>query len=82
MSVSDVARVLRACRMARKRSAREVSLAAGLSESVVGKIESGATEPSLRVFAAVVTELGLKDREIALLIRLAAQSPTSTTSTS
>ena len=54
------------------RSAREVSLAAGLSEAVVGKVEAGTLEPSLRVFASIACELGLADREIALLVRLAA----------
>ena len=77
MTVSDgevtVGSILRACRIARGYSARRLSLDAGLSESVVGKIESGAVEPSLRVFALVVRELGLSDREIAVLVRLAAR---------
>lgn len=66
-----VGTVLQACRTARGRSARRLSLDAGLSESVVGKVESGAIEPSLRVFAAIVGELGLNRREIELLVALA-----------
>lgn len=66
-----VASLLRARRSADGRSARRLSLDAGLSESVVGKVESGAIEPSLRVFAAIVTELGLNQREITLLVALA-----------
>lgn len=65
-----VGAVLRACRIARGRSARRLSLDAGLSESVAGKVESGAIEPSLRVFAAIVAELGLNQREISLLVAL------------
>lgn len=69
-----VGAILRACRMARGVSARRLSLDAGLSESVVGKVESGAVEPSLRVFALVSQQLRLSDREIALLVRLASRS--------
>jgi transcriptional regulator with XRE-family HTH domain len=68
-----VGTLLQACRVARGRSARRLSLDAGLSESVVGKVESGAIEPSLRVFAAIVAELDLNQREVAALVRLAAQ---------
>lgn len=66
-----VGAVLRECRLARGRSARAVSLDAGLSESVCGKVEAGMIEPSLRVFAALVAELGLNDREVALLVAMA-----------
>jgi transcriptional regulator with XRE-family HTH domain len=70
-----VGSLIRACRMARGRSARSLSLDAGLSESVVGKVESGAIEPSLRVFAAITGELGLNRREIELLVALARRAP-------
>lgn len=73
MSDTDVAGLLRSYRRATHRSARDVSLAAGLSESVAGKVEAGSMEPSLRVFARLVCELGLNDREIALLVRLSAR---------
>lgn len=66
-----VGALLHECRVARGRSARRLSLDAGLSESVVGKVESGAIEPSLRVFAAIVGELGLNRREIEMLVALA-----------
>lgn len=75
MSAGDVAALLKARRCADGRSARRLSLDAGLSESVVGKVESGAIEPSLRVFAAIVAELGLNQREIALLVALAVITP-------
>lgn len=75
MIVSDtdltVGLVLKLCRIAEGRSARRLSLDAELSESVVGKVEAGAIEPSLRVFAAIVDELGLSPREIALLVTMA-----------
>jgi transcriptional regulator with XRE-family HTH domain len=64
--------LLRAAREARGFSARKLSLAAGLSDSMVGKIESGEVQPSLKVFARLVRQLQLSDREIALLVRLAA----------
>lgn len=63
--------LLRARREAQGLSARKLSLASGLSESMIGKIESGDVQPSLRVFAQVATQLQLNDREIALLVRLA-----------
>lgn len=66
-----VGSLLRASRLARGRSARRLSLDAGLSESVVGKVETGAVDPSLRVFSAIVHELGLNGREIALLVSVA-----------
>jgi transcriptional regulator with XRE-family HTH domain len=64
--------MLRARRQATGTSARATSLAAGLSDSVVGKIESGRHDTSLRVFALISRQLDLSDREIALLVRLAA----------
>ena len=78
MSDGDVhvGSVLRAARSARGLSARRLALDAGLSESVAGKVETGAIEPSLRVFALLVSHLGLTDREIALLVRLAATAAT------
>lgn len=39
---------------------------------MVGKIESGRHDTSLRVFALITRQLDLTDREIALLVRLAA----------
>jgi transcriptional regulator with XRE-family HTH domain len=61
---------LRACREARGISARALSLQAGLSESMVGKIESGA-EPGLRTFSQIVYALQLSRQEIAMLVLLA-----------
>lgn len=67
-----VGATLRARRQATGASARATSLAAGLSDSVVGKIETGRHDPSLRVFSLIVRQLDLSDREIAFLVRLAA----------
>jgi transcriptional regulator with XRE-family HTH domain len=64
--------LLRLRREGREVSARRLSLDAGLSDSVVGKIESGEIHPSLRAFARIALQLQLSDREIALLVRLAA----------
>lgn len=64
--------LMRRHREAQGWSARKLSLAADLSDSMVGKIESGEVQPSLRVFAALTVELQLNQREIAFLVRLAA----------
>jgi transcriptional regulator with XRE-family HTH domain len=61
---------VRRCREARHLSARSLSLQAGLSESMVTKIERGNIEPGLRVFAKLAAALNLNDREIAFLVRL------------
>lgn len=66
-----VGETIRACRIARGYSARGLSLRAGLSESVVGKIEAGAMEPSLRVFASIVCALELSPHEVAVLVAFA-----------
>jgi len=49
-------------------SARGLSLASGLSESYVGKVEKGELEPSLRAFACIARTLGLSAREIHVLV--------------
>lgn len=59
---------IREFREARKMSRRQLSLQAGLSESYVGKIESGMIEPSLRGFAKLAICLRLKPGEIATLL--------------
>lgn len=70
MTVGDVIRV---CRVARGWSARALSLRAGLSESVVGKIEAGSMQPSLQVFSSIVYVLELSPLEVAFLVGLARQ---------
>lgn len=69
-----VGEVIRACRVARGYSARGLSLQAGLSESVVGKIETGAMEPSLRVFAQIAHTLNLSPLEVAFLVAISHRS--------
>lgn len=64
-----VGHVIRAMRERRRLSARALSLSAGLSESYVGKVESGACEPSLRAFAKIVTQLGLNAQEVFLVLQ-------------
>lgn len=68
-----IGEAIRTCRQARGWSARQLSLQAGLSESMVGKIEAGSLEPSLRTFARLVVQLKLKPREVAVLVFLAAR---------
>ncbi len=66
MHVGDVIRSLRESRT--DLSARALSLAAGLSESYVGKIESNSVEPSFRAFAKIAMQLGMKPAEIYILV--------------
>lgn len=49
-------------------SARALSLAAGLSESYVGKVEAGNCEPSMRAFARIAVQLRLKPGEAWVLL--------------
>lgn len=65
--------VLRKAREAKGVSARALSIAAGLSPSYVGKVESGEMDGMrLRCFGLIAKELDLTDREIALLVKLEA----------
>lgn len=66
-----VGEVIRAARLAKGLSARRLSLEAGLSESVVGKLEAGNMQPSLHVFASIVCKLDLSPLEVVFLVRLA-----------
>lgn len=53
-------------------SARSLSLAAGLSESYVGKLEKGELkEISLRSFSRIVAELRLNPHEVMILVTAA-----------
>lgn len=63
---------LRHKRESLKLSARTVSLNAGLSESYVGKVESGRIELSFRNFAKICQVLKLNNQEICCLVRQAA----------
>jgi len=62
------ATALTTLRKSRGYSARRLSLAAGLSESYVGKVESGRMEPSFRAFCAIAHVLQLNAREIHFLV--------------
>jgi predicted transcriptional regulator len=64
--------ILRWVRHQQGLSARALSVQAGLSDSVAGKVETAAVDPGLDTFARLVCELGLNDHEIATLVRLAA----------
>jgi transcriptional regulator with XRE-family HTH domain len=59
--------ILRVLREQKGITARALSLAAGLSESYVGKVEKGSMEPSLRAFGKIAKQLGLTPREVYLL---------------
>lgn len=65
-----VADAIKAVRERRGFSARALSLAANLSPSYVGKVESGQiTDLSLAAFAAISSVLNLAPQEIYLLVR-------------
>lgn len=51
-------------------SARGLSLAAGLSESYVGKVESGRLEPSFNSFARISKILQLTPKEVQVLMEI------------
>ena len=55
-------------RTEKKLSSRALSLAAGLSPSYVGKLESGEIEPSVRAFARIALILGMNQQEIYLCV--------------
>lgn len=60
--------VLKSAREQLNLSKRQLSLAAGLSESYVGKVESGEIDPSFRCFAKLACQLNLNAREVHLLV--------------
>lgn len=60
-------------RLRKKMSARAASLAAGFSESYLGKVEKGECSLSLESFARIAHMLGMTDAEIALIVRWEAQ---------
>lgn len=64
--VLPVGVILRMRREQKGLTARALSLAAGLSESYVGKVEKG-MEPSLRAFGKIARQLALTPREVYLL---------------
>lgn len=61
--------ILRIKRQSKKLSARATSVAAGLSESYVGKIEKGEIDVSLRAFSQIAKVLEFTDLEIACVVR-------------
>lgn len=65
---TTVGAVIREYRIARNISARQLSLSAGLSDSYVGKLESGAIECSLSAFAKIAVALKMKQAEVFVLV--------------
>lgn len=63
--------VLREFRLQRELSRRALSQQAGLSPSYIGKLETGAVEPSVRSFAVIALALGLTSHEILFCVRCA-----------
>jgi transcriptional regulator with XRE-family HTH domain len=59
---------VRLLREQRKLSARDLSLQSGLSESYVGKLETGRVQPSLRCFGQLALALELNTAEIFFLV--------------
>lgn len=68
----EVGEIIRLVRKAKGLTARQLSLQAGLSESYVGKLESGSLEPSLSAFARIAFELHLTPAEIHTIVLLQA----------
>lgn len=50
-------------------SARQLSMASGLSPAYVNKLEKGEIEPSFRAFARLARELSMTQQEVYLLLR-------------
>lgn len=66
LTVGDTIRHLRETRTTM--SARALSIAIGLSESYVGKVENGTLDPSLRSFAKIAKGLGMSPPEIYVVV--------------
>lgn len=66
LTLGYVVRTLR--RQRTTMSARALSIYAGLSESYVGKVESGNMDPSMRAFAKIAVALKLTPGELAVII--------------
>lgn len=67
LTVGDTIRHLRENRTTL--SARALSIAVGLSDSYVGKVESGNIEPSFRAFSKIAKGLGMSPPEIYVLVQ-------------
>jgi len=65
---------IRQMRAERGLSKRELSLRAGLSESYVGKLESGRIDPSMRAFGKIAVALKLTRAEVHFLVLEAARA--------
>lgn len=70
MTDASVGQLVRAAREAAGLSKRQLSLAAGLSESYVGKVEAGHLNPTIGAFARIAESLNLNDREIVLIVKV------------
>ena len=66
LTVSDI---LKAARLNRGWSARQLSELADLSPSYVSKVESGRINPSLEAFGRLVRLLDFNDTEIAFIVK-------------
>lgn len=66
LTVGDTIRHLREANTTM--SARALSIAVGLSDSYVGKVENGTLDPSLRAFAKIAKGLGMTAPEIYVLV--------------
>lgn len=64
------AEAIKATRLRRKMSCREVGAKAGLSPAYVGKVESGAIAPSLWAFAKIAAALEMTPKEVAFVVQL------------
>ncbi len=74
VTVNATAWAIRKCREKRNVSARQLSLAAGFSESYVSKIESGELAPSFSAFASIARELEMTPWELMFCVLFADSS--------
>lgn len=63
-----VGMAIRTMRERRRMTKRALSLVAGLSESYVGKVESGEIEPSVRTFGMLARALAMTSSEITAVV--------------
>ncbi len=63
-----VADAIQYLRTKRDLTRQALGLEAGLSQSYVGKVERGETQPSLRAFASLAVALGMKPEEAWVVI--------------
>lgn len=70
LSNQTLGSLIKAARTAKKLSARELSLKAGVSQSYISKVEADLLMPTLAVFSRLAIELNLSNIEIIYIVKL------------